>query len=121
MKMRMPRLPSLLLVVLFLATFGQSPLAARRQTSEGLPVHAWAQENEEEMLRTSPLQRQERGWSEQDRLLPNRSLTDGEWIAVDSGTTESLMGVWGSSSSDVFAVSYEYHPALRWQRVEQDG
>jgi hypothetical protein len=33
-------------------------------------------------------------------------MTDNIWSAMDSGTTEDLYGVWGSSASDVFAVGW---------------
>jgi hypothetical protein len=30
-----------------------------------------------------------------------------DWLSMDSGTTEDILGVWGSSGTDVFAVGYE--------------
>jgi hypothetical protein len=41
-------------------------------------------------------------------LFPGQALADSslEWSPMTSGTTNDLNGVWGSSSSDVFAVGY---------------
>ena len=36
-----------------------------------------------------------------------------DWSVMDSGTTNNLNGLWGSSGSDVFAVGDSwYHPPL---------
>ena len=39
-------------------------------------------------------------------LFTPSSLTAGEWVQMDSGTTNDLNGVWGTSADNVYAVGY---------------
>ena len=40
-------------------------------------------------------------------LPTNTPIIAAPWTSMPSSATETLLGVWGSSSSDVFAVGYD--------------
>jgi hypothetical protein len=40
-------------------------------------------------------------------LSPDHESDGGDWLSMDSGTNDSLEGIWGNSGDSVFAVSYE--------------
>jgi hypothetical protein len=50
-------------------------------------------------------------------LIPVSTFS-GEWVPMNSGTTNTLYGIWGSSSMDVFAVGYGgtilHYDGVKW-------
>jgi len=64
-------------------------------------------------------------------FVPSLSLfgiAQAEWTPMDSGTTNALRGVWGSSATDVFAVGiggvilyYDGNPEGSWSPMQNSS
>jgi photosystem II stability/assembly factor-like uncharacterized protein len=52
------------------------------------------------------------------------SLTAGEWVQTESGTTNVLYGVWGTSASNVYAAAYDgilHYDGTSWSPEQLPG
>lgn len=107
MEIRIPRFCRLLFVTVLLTGLTQSPPAASARATERPVAQPCSSDNRDAFLDTSSSQGSPLKSAGEDRPRAGASGAESQWTPMDSGTTDSLTDVWGTSGTNVFAVSYE--------------